>query len=174
MSDTPPSPPRVTGRKRLLKWLMEGVMVLFIVYLVHLWQTRDAVEGPAPPLQGRLIQGDSFSLEQRPHKPLLVYFWATWCPVCSLTSGHVASLSEDYSVITVAMQSGDREQIKQYLGEEGLDFPVLMDPEGEIAQRWGVRGVPTLYFLDPENRISYTSVGYTSPPGMRWRIWLSQ
>lgn len=157
-----------------MKWLMEGLALLLIVYLVHLWQTRDAVEGAAPALQGRLLQGGSFSLDERADKPLLVYFWATWCPVCSLTSGHVESLSEDYSVITVAMQSGDGEQVKQYLADKGLDFPVLLDPQGEIARRWGVRGVPTLYFLDPENRISYTSVGYTSPPGMRGRIWLSK
>jgi alkyl hydroperoxide reductase subunit AhpC len=55
-----------------------------------------------------------------------------------------------------------------------LEFPVLLDPRGEIASRWGVRGVPTLYFLDPENRIRHVSVGYTSPPGLHWRMWLSE
>jgi thiol-disulfide isomerase/thioredoxin len=174
MSESSSTKPQALRGRRLLKWLREGVVLLLILYLVHLWQTRDALEGAAPPLHGQLLHGDSFSLDQRPAKPLLVYFWATWCPVCDLTSGHVESLSENYSVITVAMQSGEEEEIEQHLAEKGLNLPVLPDPQGEIAQRWGVRGVPTLYFLDPENRISYTSVGYTSPPGLRWRMWLNK
>jgi peroxiredoxin len=65
-------------------------------------------------------------------------------------------------------------QVQQYLTDEGLDFPVLPDPQGEIARRWSVRGVPTLYFLDRENGIRHVSVGYTSPIGLRWRMWLSE
>lgn len=171
MSESPVKGPKY---RRLRKWLLEAMLLLLVVYLIHLWQTRDAVQGAAPALQGQLLQGDSFSLEQRPAKPLVVYFWASWCPVCSLTSGHVDSLSKNHSVVTVAMQSGDGRAVQLHLREQGLDFPVLLDPQGLIAQRWGVRGVPTLYFLGPDNRIASTSVGYTSPPGMRWHLWLSE
>ena len=174
MSETTSTGPQGSKRRRVLKWVLEGLVLLLILYLVHLWQTRDAIEGVAPPLQGELLDGSRFTLEQRSGKPLLVYFWATWCPVCGLTSGHVASLSEDYSVITLAMQSGDAQQVRQYLADEGLDYPVMLDPQGEIARRWGVRGVPAFYFLDAENNIRHVSVGYTSPPGLRWRMWLSE
>ncbi len=136
--------------------------LILIIYLFHLWQTRDAAEGSAPSLNGQLLQGDAFSIDNRDAQPLLVYFWATWCPVCSLTSGHVQSLSEEHSVITVAMQSGDAGQVKGYLADKGYDFPVLLDPNGTIAKRWKVRAVPTLYFLDADNRIRHVGVGYTS------------
>jgi hypothetical protein len=39
-------------RKRLLRWLLEGLALLLALYLIHLWQTRDAVVGAAPALSG--------------------------------------------------------------------------------------------------------------------------
>ena len=159
---------KITKRWRLLKWLMEALFLLLVVFLIHLWQTRDAVQGLAPALNGQLLQGESFALDERGEKPLLVYFWATWCPVCSFTSDHVQSISEDHSVITVAMQSGDDKQITQHLTDNGHDFPVISDPNGEIARSWNVRAVPTLYFLDSENRIRHVSVGYASRLPLWW------
>ena len=157
-----------TKRRRLLKWLIEALLLLLAVYLIHLWQTRDAAQGIAPPLEGQLLQGDHFTLDKRGDKPLLVYFWATWCPVCSLTSDHVQRISEDHSVITVAMQSGNDKQVLKHLADNEHDFPVLSDPNGEIARSWNVQAVPTLYFLDSENRIRHVSVGIAS----RLPLWL--
>mgnify|MGYP006228498207 CR=1 FL=1 len=168
MSENSTPDTKTTKTRRLLKWLMEGLLLLSVVFLIHLWQTRDAVEGPAPPLQGQLIQGESFVLDKRDEKPLLVYFWATWCPVCSFTSDHVQSISEDHAVVTVAMQSGDNDQILQHLTDNEHDFPVISDPNGEIARSWNVRAVPTLYFLDSENRIRHVSVGYASRLPLWW------
>jgi peroxiredoxin len=149
-------------RRRLLKWVLEALVLVLAVYLIHLWQTRNSVHGVVPPLEGPLLHGDSFSLHDRGQKPLLVYFWATWCPVCSATSDHVQKLSEEHAVVTVAMQSGSAAEVSRFLADKELDFPVVLDPEGEISRSWRVDGVPTLYFLDAENRIRHVSVGFTA------------
>ncbi|MGD8909945.1 MAG: protein disulfide oxidoreductase [Chromatiales bacterium] len=160
-------------RKRLLRWLAEGLVFLLVIYLIHLWQTKDSVVGAAPPLDAPLLSGGHFSLEQRAQKPLLVYFWASWCPQCALTSGSVNGLAEEHAVISVAMKSGGSAEVAQHLAEKGLEFPVIMDPEGVIAKAWGVRGVPTFFILDAENQIRYVSAGYTSTPGLITRMWLA-
>jgi peroxiredoxin len=160
-------------RKRLLRWLFEGLALLLALYLIHLWQTRDAVVGTAPALSGRLLGGEHYALERPRAKPLLIYFWASWCPVCGLTAQNVERLSRSQDVITVAMQSGSSAEVAAYLAEQGLRYPVLVDERGQIAAAWGVRGVPAFYVVDRENQIRFVSMGYTSTPGLYARMWLA-
>ncbi len=160
-------------RKRPLRWLLEGLALLLALYLIHLWQTRDTVVGKAPPLSGRLLSGEHYALDKRSAKPLLVYFWASWCPVCGFTGENVERLSRTHDVITVAMQSGEALQVTEHLTKQGLRYPVVLDTRGDIASTWGVRGVPTFYVLDGENQIRYVSVGYTSTLGLFTRMWLA-
>ncbi len=157
----------------MLRWGVEALLLLLALFLIHTWQTRNAPKGMAPPLTGMQLDGASFSLERRPPGPLLVYFWATWCPVCKLTSGQVEALARDAQVITVAMQSGGAAEVSKHLLERELRFPVIVDARGEISRTWGVEAVPTLYVVDTENRIRHVMVGYTSGLGMRARLWLS-
>ena len=149
-----------------------ALALLLFLFLLHLWQTRDAVDGQAPPLKARLVSGEQFTLATG-EKPILVYFWATWCPVCGLTSGSIDTLAKESSVVTIAMQSGDEAEVTAHLENKALTFPVVNDPQGRIAKEWGVRGVPTIYILDKQGKIRFVSVGYTTSLGLRARLWLA-
>ena len=99
--------------------------------------------------------------------------WATWCPVCKLEQATLEELQHDYRVVTVAMRSGDRLAIEHYMAQEGLSFPVIVDDGGELARRFGVRGVPTSFVVDANGRIRFSEVGFTSAWGLRLRLWLA-
>ena len=159
--------------RRLRRWFIEGAILLLALYLIHLWQTRDSIRGPAPALSAQLLSGAPFSLETPRDKPLLIYFWATWCPVCKLTSGNIDALTDSHQVVSVAMQSGDAAEIGAYLREKGLRFPVIADPQGRISKAWRVKGVPTVYFVDTNGDIRFVSVGYISTLGIKARLWLT-
>lgn len=163
-----------TQRPRSRRWLLEVLAFLLFLTLLHLWQTRDAVKGPAPALAASLVTGGEFSLATPREKPILVYFWATWCPVCKLTSSSVDALAKQSPVITIAMQSGSEETVAAHLENNALTFPVVNDSQGLIAKAWGVRGVPTIYILDREGMIRFVSVGYATSPGLRVRLWLAE
>ncbi len=165
-------------RKR--RWLRRGIeLVLFLVLIVAIrtWQQRDVVSGPAPPLTGILLDGTPYSLTEqlaeRRGEAVLVHFWATWCPVCALEERSIDAIAETHPVITVAMQSGEVAEVTAHLMENGLDFPVLNDPEGHHASRWGVRAVPTSFVVAPDGVIRFTEVGYTTGIGLRVRLWLA-
>ena len=160
--------------KRIRRWAVEGLILLLVLFLVHLWQTRDSIEGPSPTLSARLISGQTFNLDVPRDKPLLVYFWATWCPVCTLTSEKIDELADNYTIVTVAMRSGNAEEITAYLQKKDLHFPVIPDPQGRISREWRVKGVPTLYFMDTSGDIRFVSVGYISTLGMKARMWLTE
>ena len=152
-----------------------GWLLLFVaVYFgVRTWQQRTLVEGPAPTLQAAQLDGAAFDLTGFRSRPVLVYFWATWCPVCRLEQGAIESLAGDYSVIAVALQSGSAAEVTKYLREHDLRVPVINDPDSAIATAWGVRATPTSFIVDGAGTIRFREVGFTSETGLRLRLWLA-
>lgn len=161
---------------RWRKWGRRGIELLVILVLffaLRAWQQRDVVTGSAPQLEGILLDGQPFSLAELRGKPVLVHFWATWCSICALEEDSIDTLAKQYQVITVAMQSGSDAKVNSHLKENGLTFPVLNDPDGVHANRWGVVAVPASFIIDPAGRIRFTEVGYTTGIGLRGRLWLA-
>jgi hypothetical protein len=56
---------------------------------------------------------------------------------------------------------------------EGFTLPVFPDPEGTIAARFGLRGVPAIFIVDAGGTVRYAMTGYTSELGLRVRLWLA-
>ncbi|MCU7885344.1 MAG: protein disulfide oxidoreductase [Candidatus Thiodiazotropha sp. (ex Lucinoma annulata)] len=160
--------------RRVLGWTLQGLGLLIVVFLIHLWQTRDLVEGAAPTLIAETLQGELFDLEGQAEWPLLVHFWASWCPVCRLESDTIQAVSKDYPVVTVAMQSGSKSDISNYLKKNQLQFPVINDPTGDLSMAWHVRGLPTSYIIGSDGEIRFVSVGYTPQILLRMRLWLAK
>lgn len=160
--------------KHLPKLLLElGLLVLFVIVL-EAYLTHDAVRGEAPPIEGSTLSGEAFTLDSLQGKPAVVHFWATWCPVCELEQGMIDALSRDHPVISIAMQSGEAEEVIRYLNEQGVDYPVINDQQGSIARLYGVRGVPASFVLDSSGEVRFVTRGYTSGWGMRMRLWLTR
>jgi peroxiredoxin len=168
-----PAPERGRRSRRILVLGLEILALAALIYGIHLWQTRDAPRGPAPALAGKLLDGSGFDLAQERGRPVLVHFWATWCPVCGLQDGAIAAIARDHRVVTVASQSGGTEAVRRHMDAQSLDFPVLVDPSGSVATRWGIRGVPTSFLVDRSGRIRFVATGYTSAIGLRTRLWLA-
>ena len=169
-----PDPPQARGAKgyrRLRDWAINLALILAIFLGVQWWQSRPLASGAAPPLAGLRQDGTPVDLAELRGRPVLVHFWATWCPICKLSIGGVASIAQDHPVLTVAMQSGDAAEVRAYLAEHGLSFPVLIDEDGRLAARWGVRGVPANFVLNAAGQISYASQGASTETGLRARLW---
>ena len=160
-------------RKTILLLALELLLVIALVFAVNLWRTRDSASGVSPALVGATLDGNAFNLADHRGQILLVHFWASWCPVCGVVDGTIDSIAKDYPVITVAVSSGSDEEIRQHMQAEGLDFAVINDEEGAINQRWGVVGVPMSFIIDKQGDIRFRDVGYTSGPGLRLRLWIT-
>jgi peroxiredoxin len=159
---------------KLKKFFREALILLLMVMIVsvavNLYKTWNVERGPAPELLFATIDGKPVMV-QPVGEPQLVHFWATWCPICSLEQDSIQSISEDYPVVTVAMQSGNEEELRQFMLKEGLSFSVIADEFGEIAKQWSVTGVPASFIIAPDGNIRFVEVGYTSEIGLRARLW---
>ena len=167
----PVSPAKRWNWRRVRGYALQLAIVLVIIGGVRIWQQRDLVSGPAPARTGILLDGRTVAATVQAGQPMLVHFWASWCPVCALEQGSIESLAQSYPTLTVAMQSGPDAEVAAHLRKEALTFPVLNDPEGAISTQWGVRAVPTSFIVDAQGRIRFVEVGYTTGIGLRLRLW---
>lgn len=167
--------PAAAKSKPRRAWIYIAEAVLFVLLLVglHAWQTRGLPAGPAMGLEDTSLGGQPISLSALRGRPVLVHFWATWCPVCRLEQGTINRLARDYQVLSVAMQSGADAEVREYMQQHHLNFPVLNDDDGVHAARWRIRGVPTSFILDATGRIRFVEAGYTTEAGLRLRLALA-
>lgn len=175
MSESPPAPPAPQRRRAWLRRVADVALIGAVVLGVGLWQTRDVPAGAAPDFEARLQDGRAISFaawrtEQQP-RAVALYFWADWCPICRASEGTVEGLSRDWPVLTVAMQSGDAARVSAVLAERGLAWPTVIDADGRIAAHYGLHGVPAWIVVDRHGRIRSSTVGYTTGPGLRLRLW---
>ncbi len=159
------------AKRRWPRWLLELALVLLAFLLLQAWMTRDAPRGPAPDITGVLLDGTPVRLADLRGKPALVHFWATWCPVCGLGQGTIDAIADDHAVLTIAIDEGQADDIRTYLREEGVDYPVLHDPGNDIARDYAIRGVPASFIIDPAGNIRFVERGYTTGIGLRLRLW---
>ncbi|AXK25216.1 protein disulfide oxidoreductase [Serratia marcescens] len=118
------------------------------------------------------LDGERVSLAQLSHeRPLLVYFWASWCGVCRFTTPDVARLqAEGGNVLTVALRSGDDTQVKQWLARKRLVLPVVNDPAGALSAQWRIGVTPTFVVIS-QGKVVQSTTGWTSYWGMKLRLW---
>lgn len=161
---------------RQQSWFRNLVWVLAFVILftgVRAWQQKAMPKGLAPAIAGNTVSGKKVSLADYRGKPVLLYFWATWCRICELEQGSIRSIAQDYPVLSIALSSGDARQVGDYMQQHDLRMPTVVDEFGSIADLYGVRGTPTAFFIDANGHIRSIEVGYTSEAGMRMRLWLA-
>lgn len=166
-------------RQRWKSHLASLGLVLAVLVGVQAWQTRDVPTGPAPDFALTLVQPDgsrsSTTLAQwraqHPGQPVALHVWAEWCPICRTEENSVTRLSRDWPVLTIAMQSGQAEQVARVLAQRQLPWATALDPRGEMARQLGFKAVPAFVVVDARGDLRTATAGYTSEIGMRLRLW---
>ena len=165
--------PRFTQRTAL-RWGIQIGIVLIVFLGVRAWMARDMAAGQAPEFEAQLLDGTPVTLANYADEPMLLHFWATWCPICRLEEGEIVRLSQSHPVLTVAMQSGAEEEVRDHLNERERELAVINDPQGALAARYNVRGVPSTFIIDPDGEILFRKQGYAPPLELRFRLWLAR
>ncbi len=155
---------------RIKKYIKE--IILFIIFItifsniISLYKSSDLNQKPLYISSITTINDENYTLPV--DKPILIHIWAVWCPVCKLESSNIQSISKEYEVVTIAVKSGSNNDIKKYLEENNLNFKVINDTDGELANQFNVSVFPTTIIYNKNREVVFSDVGYTST----WGLWL--
>ena len=89
-------------------------------------------------------------------KPVLLNFWASWCPPCrqempEIVAAYERHKAEGLIVLGVNLQEADS-RIANFASDYGMEFPLVIDRDGDVGEAWRIggafSGLPSSYFID--------------------------
>ena len=103
------------------------------------------------------LNGKTVNLSGYKEKPMVLFFWTTWCPHCRK---EIKALNQKYiqmekeGIIVFAVNIGEPDYtVERFLMKDALGFKVLLDKDGAAANKYNVIGVPTYIFLDKAGEV---------------------
>jgi len=127
------------------------------------------------------INGNSVKLSDMLGKPVVINFWASWCPPCKAEMPEFdtvyAELSDEITFMMIDLTDGQRETMSdglKYITDQGFSFPIYFDTEQEAAYSYGIRSIPTSIFIDKDGYVVTGAEGQLDESTLRYGISLTQ
>jgi peroxiredoxin len=125
------------------------------------------IDKPAPDFSASTLDGRTVSLADfRGQKRVVVSFWASWCGPCRLEMPALIkfyqnnhSASSDFEILAVSIDE-DPKDAADFATAQKLNFPVVLDSKKKVANAFEVDGIPTMFIVEKDGRITYGHVGY--------------
>ena len=120
---------------------------------------------PAPALNLPGLDGKQYiSLEQYKGKVVYLDFWASWCGPCRKSFPHFQKMRKelgDYGFEVLAVNvDEDPKAAHKFLEKIPVDFPILLDPQGNSPEVFGLKGMPTSYLIDQQGVVRLVHEGF--------------
>ncbi len=126
-----------------------------------------SVKRAAPNFTVQDINGNTVSFSDFKGKPVVINFWASWCPPCKAEMPDYEKMYKEYSVkgvvfMMVDVIDGSRETLsiaKKFLQDTGYTFTAYFDVKGSASSVYGISSLPTSVFVDRDGNVSSGYVG---------------
>jgi len=119
----------------------------------------------APDFQLESLDGQGVTLSELRGRPVMLNFWATWCPPCRAEMPWLEQIYEEWtgkppSVVMLTVNNGESpSRVRGFMETYNLSLPVLLDTDERVAGRYGIRYIPTTFFIDEDGIIQQKVVG---------------
>jgi cytochrome c biogenesis protein CcmG/thiol:disulfide interchange protein DsbE len=124
----------------------------------------DDATGPVAALDFTLsnLSDEQVSLSDYLGTPVMVNFWATWCPPCKAEMPLIQEYQDKFTdeFVVLAINGGDsKELVQSFMETNSFTLNFLLDPDVSVATLYQVRGFPTSLFIDADGNLQVTHIG---------------
>jgi cytochrome c biogenesis protein CcmG/thiol:disulfide interchange protein DsbE len=161
----------------LSKWIVFSLIVLFLG-AAWIWAssatpdstTQGDIPAPqkgflAPDFELETFDHEIFKLSDLRGKPVLINFWASWCPPCRSEMPAIQKVYDEYrdqGFEVLAVNSTHQDNLGDaitFAQVRRLTFPILLDRDGSINYLYEIRSLPTSFFIDKNGIIQDVVIG---------------
>lgn len=106
--------------------------------------------------------GESFGYPDDLDAPVIILYWASWCPYCKALMPHLQSIVDEYQgeIEVLALNFRDDEDPVEFMSRYGYDFRLFPNAD-DVAAGWGVRATPALFLFDGAGRLVFSNYTLT-------------
>lgn len=157
-------------------------LILPVALLGWMWISRtppsaiqaSSLEAPqesflAPDFKLASLDNDEFQLSEHRGQPIILNFWASWCPPCRAEMPDFQEAWLEYGdtdLLIVAVNATNQDSINDilnFVAEKNLDLPILLDTNGSITSSYQVHSLPTTFFINRSGVITKIIIGGPIP-----------
>ncbi len=132
-------------------------MKYFFSVILFLFSLNGAFAASAPEFSLKTESGKTINLADYKGKPLILHFWATWCPYCKKLQPGLNKLYNQYKpqgleMLAVSLWEDEGATPQAVLNERGNQFITVINGDG-ISKKYNVTGTPTTFFISKSGEI---------------------
>jgi len=146
---------------RLRRDLSVSVSIISVLLILSVSTSSLAASAPSFDLP---TDRTNVSLAKLKGKVVYLDFWASWCGPCRKSFPWMEELQSRYrddGLVVVAINlDKNKDKAEEFLRRFASDFVVAFDPDGKIAEKYKVMGMPSTYLIDRKGQITFSHIGF--------------
>ena len=163
--------------------------ILLMAVLSGCGQSENAVESQAPPQQqepatatapatvevgammpsyaAEMLDGSTFDIAQERGNVVFLNLWANWCGTCryeipELEKLHKEHAPQRFKVVGVSVDEGGDQVVRDFVAEEKVSYPIVLDPQSKLAVILDTVILPTSVIVDRSGKVVWKKLGVVS------------
>lgn len=156
--------------KNLKKITIIGSMISLFAMALYLQMDHPLVHAKevAPSFELKSVDGTTHSLSSFQGKKVILHFWAAWCSACKSEIPELQAFYEQKNEDTIflSINSDPDYPFEKLVKENGITYPILLDKNSKLANKYRILTVPTTFIVDEEGFIVQIHYGPITKEGL--------
>ena len=126
---------------------------------------------PAPDFAIHQANGETAYLSDYRGRPILINFWATWCPPCRAEMPELVRAyneHQDEGLVVIAVDSMEsQEAVAKFVKAFNMNMPVVIDVQGQVMDAYKTQSLPSSFFIDRNGVVQVRWIGILTPEALQ-------